>query len=175
MKTKKWIISLVVAVTILAVVIAFDLVSKYLAETKLETLGNSANFIPGFINFVLVHNNGGGFNIFAGNIVFLVIFSVLIILVLTLFFARRLTKCKNDASITLGFAYGFVFGGFFGNLFDRLAFGYVRDFINFQFFKFPVFNIADISLCIGAVLLVVYFIFLFDKEGKPKKKKGEEK
>ncbi len=175
MKNKKWIISLALAITILVVVIAGDLVSKYIAESKLENLGNSANFIPGFINFVLVYNNGGGFNIFAGNIVFLVIFSVIVIALLTYFFAVMLKKYKGEASITLGIAYGFIFGGFFGNLFDRLAFGHVRDFINFQFMKFPVFNVADISLCIGTALLIIYLIFIYGKEGKKGKEKENER
>ncbi len=175
MKNKKWIISLALAVVILGVVIACDLVSKSVAERNLEQLGNSANFIPGFINFILVYNNGGGFNIFAGNVIFLVIFSVVVISLLTFFFALMLKKHKENASITLGVAYGFIFGGFFGNLFDRLAFGHVRDFINFQFMKFPVFNVADICLCVGTLLLIIYLIFIYGKEGKKKdkNKRGE--
>ncbi len=171
---KRWIISIVVAVIILASIITFDLVSKHFAELKLGNEQNQADFIPGFINFVLVYNNGGGWNIFAGHIALLVVFSVIVISLLTCFYALYLKKYKGKASVLLSIAYGLIFGGFFGNLFDRLAFGRVRDFINFQFMSFPVFNIADISLCIGTILLLIFFIFIFDKKGKQKVNKTKE-
>ena len=166
MKNKRWIISLIVAIVVIAVVITFDLVSKHFAEKLLIEEGVSGEFIPGFINFVFVKNTGGGWSIFAGHIAFLVIFSLIVALVFTAFYAVRLKKNKSSASITLGFAYGLIFGGFFGNFFDRVAYGAVRDFINFEFMSFPVFNIADIALCIGSILLIIYFIFIFEKEGK---------
>ncbi len=175
MKNKRWIWSLVLAIVIIAVVITFDLLSKHFAEKGLVSEGNSANFIPGFINFYLLYNNGGGWNIFAGQIVFLVIFSVLVIAALTVFYVLRLKKHKTSASLTFAISYGLIFGGFFGNLFDRLAFGHVRDFLNFQFMNFPVFNVADICLCVGMVLLAIYFIFIFDKEGKKNDKLKEQK
>ena len=76
-------------------------------------------------------------------------------------------------SVLLGIATGFIVGGCFGNLYDRLVFGYVRDFLNFEFMNFPVFNIADVSLCIGIFLIVIYFIFIMPKEGKKDEKKDE--
>jgi signal peptidase II len=50
------------------------------------------------------------------------------------------------------FAFSFIIVGAVGNLIDRIFFGYVRDFLNFEFINFPVFNIADCSLTI-----VLYF------------------
>ena len=58
-----------------------------------------------------------------------------------------------------------MFAGAAGNAIDRIRLGYVVDYINLKFMNFPVFNIADIAITVGAALLVLYVI-LFDKGGK---------
>ena len=58
-----------------------------------------------------------------------------------------------------------LFAGALGNAVDRIFYGFVVDFISLKWFDFPVFNIADMSIVIGAVLAVVYVIFL-DRETK---------
>ena len=58
-----------------------------------------------------------------------------------------------------------MFAGAFGNAIDRIFRGFVIDYIQTSFINFPVFNIADIGITVGAILLVVYFIW-FDKEDK---------
>ena len=64
-----------------------------------------------------------------------------------------------------------IISGAIGNLVDRLAFGYVRDFIQFDFWQsFPIFNIADCALTIGIICLVVYYFIEIIKEIKEKKK-----
>ena len=56
-----------------------------------------------------------------------------------------------------------IFSGALGNAIDRIFRGYVIDFIETAFISFPVFNIADIAITVGAALLIIYVIF-FDKE-----------
>ena len=66
--------------------------------------------------------------------------------------------------------FGFLIAGCVGNLFDRLVFGYVRDFIQFDFWKtFPVFNFADVALVFGVVMFLIYLITYFTKQSKKQK------
>ena len=74
--------------------------------------------------------------------------------------AKPKNKLQN-ISLTL------IFAGALGNAIDRIFRGFVIDFIETAFISFPVFNIADIAITIGAFLLVIYVIF-FDKESKEK-------
>lgn len=60
-------------------------------------------------------------------------------------------------NLQLGLA--LVLSGAIGNLIDRVALGYVRDFIAFDFMNFPVFNFADSCITVGAVLLIVSVLF----------------
>jgi signal peptidase II len=64
-------------------------------------------------------------------------------------------------------ALGLILGGTIGNLFDRLVFGGVRDFMYFYYIEWPVFNVADCCLVVGAGLLLVQAIFVAPPEDKP--------
>ena len=60
-----------------------------------------------------------------------------------------------------------MIGGAVGNLIDRVAFKYVRDFIFLDFFPtFPIFNLADSFLCVGAVMLAIYILFMSGKKSE---------
>ena len=148
---------------IFPIALVIDIVAKYIVESKIS-LGDSSKFLPGFIELTLVHNEGAAWSLFSGMQVLLIIITILFLLVLLWFF---FTKRSNSA--VLGIAVGFIVGGSMGNLYDRLMFGYVRDFFNFQFIKFPIFNVADICLTVGIILFVIYMIFVFPKEYKDNK------
>ena len=62
-----------------------------------------------------------------------------------------------------GIATALIFGGAVGNLVDRINFQKVRDFIYLEFIRFPVFNVADICLTVGVILLGVYVVFFAGK------------
>ena len=69
---------------------------------------------------------------------------------------------------------GFLLGGLLGNLFDRIIYSGVRDFIYLKFINFPVFNIADIAITVGTIMLIVYILFIYSKtDGKKVTIKGE--
>ena len=166
MKNKKLILSISLACGIFIIILLFDLLSKHYITQELEEVGQSKDFLPGFINFIYIQNTGAAWGMLAGRPVFLIIVSLIILGFYIWFYISRLKKLQNRTSITLAISVGLIVGGCIGNLVDRIAFGYVRDFINFQFMDFPVFNIADIALTIGIIIMVIYFIFIYTKEDK---------
>ena len=63
-----------------------------------------------------------------------------------------------------------LLGGAVGNFIDRLLFGFVTDMFATTFMNFPVFNVADIGVVVGGVLLCIHVIFTYSKEPKPEEK-----
>lgn len=106
--------------------------------------------IPNFFSITLVKNTGAAFSIGKG---YSIVFVFIAILVLFYIF-RFLLKEKQSKFQT--FFYMILIGGIIGNLFDRIVYGEVIDFLSFSFFgyNFPVFNLADVFICVGAILLV---------------------
>ena len=101
----------------------------------------------------------------AGKQVFLIVLTFIFLGIFIFYYIKEKNK-----SWLLNVTFGFLFAGCLGNLYDRLIFGYVRDMIEFDFWKsFPIFNFADVALSVGVVLLVVYLIIYFVKETKAKK------
>ena len=147
---------------IIIVALAIDLVSKhYLCDI------NYTKIIPYIIAFQTNGGNtGAAFGIFSKSTTFLIVLSVAIVVCMLLIDFSLKIKSKT---YTIGFS--LVLAGAVGNFIDRIALGYVRDFIMFDFWKtFPIFNFADCCIVIGAVLMAVYFIFL----SKPTNKEGKD-
>tara|TARA_B100000242_G_scaffold72563_1_gene46317 strand:- start:950 stop:1408 length:459 start_codon:yes stop_codon:yes gene_type:complete len=99
-----------------------------------------------------VKNYGAAFNIFSGNIIFLSFTSVIFSIILIYLILR-----KNNTKFINYLSYSFILAGAVGNGIDRLVNGYVIDFINLNIINFPVFNIADISINIGFILILYSF------------------
>ena len=170
----KVLLSIIISVSIFVSVLLLDLLTKGLIIPNLiPNVGDKVAVMPGFISFVFVKNRGAAWGIFGNSTVFLIIFSIITLGVFILFYILRVKKVKNKISSLLGISVGLIAGGCIGNLIDRIAFGYVRDFINFDFMSFPVFNFADIALTVGMIIMVVYFIFFYPKEDKKHQNKQE--
>ena len=146
---------------IAAVIITGDRLSKMWVMNNV-TLGERFCGIDGFIGFLYAQNKGAAFSLMSGKLGLLSIISVLFCVAVVVYWIVK--KPSNKLFCT---ALMLMTAGAAGNGFDRIAYGYVVDFIATEFIDFPVFNIADIAITVGAGLLVLYAI-LFD-EGKEKK------
>ncbi len=174
LKNKKFPVSAIIAICVAVGAFGLDILTKYIVEANLA-VGQSASFIPGFIGFLFDYNDGAGFSILSGKRALLIIFSIVILVVIITFFVLKLVKSPIKVSKTLGWAIGLIGGGCLGNLYDRIVIGQVRDFINLEFMRFPIFNLADTALTIGMIVLFVYLIFIYPKEEKKAKEIKENK
>ena len=120
--------------------------------------------IPGVLELRYFLNDGMAFSMLAGKQKLLIAATSLMLLgVLWMLFARKLTPLERVA-------WTLVLGGGIGNLIDRIATGVVVDYINVLFMNFAIFNFADICVCVGVGLLMVWV--LFDSYFKEKTEKS---
>ena len=140
--------------------IAMDQLSKSLAVNMLGQVGAVQSFIPHFIRFEYRENAGMAWGLLPNARVYFIIVTLILaaFLVFLLVRYRKLLPKLSKVALTV------ILSGAIGNLIDRIFLGYVRDFIAFDFIEFPVFNIADCCVTIGAVLLAVSL--LLTKPGK---------
>ena len=139
--------------------IVLDLFSKHLALNYLSH-STPIEFIP-IIDFYLTFNSGIAFGFLdLGSRVMSNILTFVGILIVV----YMLVLLKNENDSTKKLALSIIIGGALGNIFDRLPDGYVTDFLHLKInnFSFFIFNIADASITIGAVLLI--YLELFNKE-----------
>lgn len=108
--------------------------------------------IDGFFYITNCHNKGAAFSLFSGNVLFLIFITLIV-----LFLIYRTINKTNINKIGI-VSYGLLLGGIIGNLYDRIFYGYVIDYLDFIIFKFDfaIFNIADIMIVIGSILLIVF-------------------
>ena len=157
----------IVSLLILATVF-IDQISKYLVVIYMD-LYQSIDIIPGVFRFTYIQNKGAAFGSMADNRwIFMILSSVAIIAILVyLFWKKPQSKLILSAIILL-------VGGGIGNMIDRIRLGYVIDFLDFC--AFPkiwmwVFNVADAFVCVGAGLLILWFILDMVRESREEKQK----
>ncbi|MDR4022749.1 MAG: signal peptidase II, partial [Eubacteriales bacterium] len=137
---------------------------KYIALTKLKPLG-SVTFIDGFMDFTFVENRGAAFGILNGRVWLLLVIAAVICIVII---AAMLKMPNTKEYKWLKWSLMLILAGAIGNVADRLFRGYVVDFFEFTFIKWPVFNMADIYVVIGTIVMAVLVLFVIkdDKEEK---------
>lgn len=163
---KTGILSKILAIICGISVLAADRIAKNIISARFA-VGESKPFINGFIEFLHIKNMGGAWGFLSGKTVVLVPMTAFIMLLC----AFVLVKYGKESNLLFWALTLVIFGGA-GNMIDRIFYGgAVTDFLHFQFFpSFPVFNIADCAVVIGAGLLIV--AFLLDSVRKPKKDSG---
>lgn len=151
-------------------IVILDQWTKWLAETKLNFL-EPIPVIEPFLNWTLAYNYGAAFSFLADAGGWQKWFFSGLALVIALFLVVYLIRAPRNAKLlSLGLA--MVLGGAIGNLNDRVRLGKVVDFIHVHYadvWHYPIFNIADIAICIGVAIIVIDMLFLEGKrEGKHK-------
>ena len=141
----------VFAVVAVAVILA-DQLTKLWAMASVPKGG--MDFIPGLIGFKMVYNSGASFGMMEGAQMLFVAMSVAICIAILVY----LYKYKRHTYFET-VALSFIFAGAVGNAIDRVFRGIVTDFLNFEFFDFPVFNVADCGVTIGVVIWMIFIIF----------------
>lgn len=156
--------SFVLAGVVAALFLVADQLTKYIVMTNME-LYQKVDFIDGFMNFTYIHNNGGAWGMLGGYTWLLVAVTALIMVGLIV----ALIKIGRNSRLFF-WAGCLILSGGIGNMIDRIfRDGNVVDFLRVEFIDFPIFNIADCAVVIGAGLLILYFIVDTVKESKQKK------
>lgn len=138
---------------IATIILLIDQVTKIFAEMYLK-INRSIKIIPNFFNLTLCHNEGIAWGLFSNNQIIIAIGSIIAMVLIYHFIFCFKRNLRNNI------AFGLIIGGMSGNLIDRLIYGYVRDFFDFIIFNYdyPVFNIGDIAIVVGVMLLIYAII-----------------
>ena len=134
--------------------VAIDQIIK-LIITYFMSLNSSIIIIKNFFSITYVMNNGAAWSILSGHSWFLILMAILALNLIYIFFIKD--KVLNKFEIIV---YGLLIGGILGNLIDRILYGKVVDYLDFTIFNynFPIFNFADIFICVSVFLLIIGII-----------------
>ena len=146
-----------------AVMLGVDQLVKGIVRHTMQP-GESLAFLPGVAQLTYVQNTGMAFGAFSGNVDIITVVSALLMGALIV-----LMVVKRPRAHLIWLSVSAIVAGGIGNLIDRIGLRYVVDYIDLQFMSFPVFNIADMWVVGGTILLVVYILFFEEKQrGKEK-------
>jgi len=154
LKNKRVLIFSIISIMLIVI----DQIIKLWSFNSLR-MGNSITIISNILELDYLENRGAAFGIFQGNVVALAIISIMIMVIIIVYMVKN--KIKNQIFLL---ALIFIISGGIGNLIDRIFRGFVIDYIELLFIKFPVFNMADVYVFLGAILISYYILFLEEKE-----------
>jgi len=142
------------------VVVLLDRWTKHLVAQRIS-LYSHIQVIPGFFQLTHTENTGAAFSLFADSnahwkTAMLIVFSMIALIVVSVLLWKN-----HHAHVATGIGLSLIMGGALGNLWDRLARGRVVDFLLFYVkrYQWPVFNLADSAIVVGAGLLVLEILF----------------
>lgn len=136
-------------ILIVAILVALDQFFKYLATQFLSSTA-PITLIPNLFGLNYVHNYGAGFSILSGKVDFLIIITSLALLAIAVCIILKKFDTKFEE-----FCFVLILAGGIGNLIDRVLNGFVVDYLEFLFIKFPIFNFADVLICCGVGLFII--------------------
>ena len=143
-------------IIIIAAVILDQIIKNCVVNSM--SLYESIPVIQDILHITYIHNTGAAFSLMAGQISVLILLPLLMITAAVVF--MLIMRKKGHPLMMTSVA--LIAGGGIGNLIDRIALGYVVDYLDFR--VFPIFNLADIAVCTGCGLLVLYVLFFDGKQ-----------
>jgi signal peptidase II len=130
-------------------VFVLDRITKSIVAAQVA-YGTEVPVLGHAVGITNVRNSGAAFGFAPAGATLFLLASIVVAIGLVVYVARNPGTAWNDAVL------GLILGGTIGNGFDRIAYGWVTDFINFHFW--PVFNLADSAISIGVVLLIATYL-----------------
>lgn len=167
---KRLIIFIIVPVILLAALIGIDQITKYFADKDRVNVA----VIDGFFYLSYSTNSGAGFSFLADKEWGQLLFKIITPIALVAFIAFYVFAVKKSYK-WLAYSLTVIIAGTIGNYIDRLINSKVVDFLSFHFgdYIFPTFNVADICLTVGVIMLIIHFLFLDNSAVFKKKCKSE--
>ena len=143
-----------------AILVGIDQGIKYITLIGLKPISN-IDIINNFFSLTYVENRGAAFGLLEGGKWLFVLLTVIVCVGLAIYYSKL---AQQNRLFIVRISIVLICAGAVGNAIDRIFRGFVVDMLNFNIFgyDFPVFNFADICVCVGAFLLVVGIMF-FDK------------
>lgn len=153
--------NILLIIFIILISICIDQIVKQIVIKNV--FNSSIQIIKGVLNFTYVENTGGAYGIGSNNILIFIIINIIILGILMKF---AISKREEIDTISL-IAISLIIAGGMGNLIDRVARGYVVDFVDINpVLKYPVFNIADIFVVTGCIVIAIELIYRTIKSRK---------
>lgn len=154
---KRKIFLLILDLLLLALLVALDQYTKYIAVLKLKNQP-AFNIINGVLEFNYLENRGAAFGMLQNQKIFFVFVAVIFLCVIAYVLVKAPLEKKY---FKLHILLVMISGGAIGNLIDRLRLDYVVDFIYIVLINFPIFNVADMFVTFSTVLLVIQVLFVY--------------
>ena len=151
----------IASILFVILLVVLDQASKIYLTLVNKTSPIDLEVIRGFFKITYTCNDGAAFSILKGKRVFFIIMTIVVVFLIVYYLLKNKVYWVEKYSLLL------IISGAVGNLIDRIMYGYVIDFLDFIIFgyDFPVFNIADSFITIGAIGLIISILFL-NKEGE---------
>lgn len=138
---------IILAITSLTIILLDQL-------SKLLIIDKSINVIQNILSFTYTQNTGVAFGLIDNNLIFIILFNIVILGIIIKF----LKENNENIDFVVLVSLILILSGGIGNLIDRLLRGHVVDFIKLEFVKFPIFNLADISVTVGVFILIIVIV-----------------
>lgn len=134
--------------------IVLDQFIKFIVRSHMEVL-QTIPVIPHFFSITYIKNNGAAWGILGDATILLILISFI-----AFYFLLKFIREEKNMNTLKVISFGFILSGIVGNLFDRLFYHAVTDYLDFTIFSyhFPVFNLADIMIVVGGILVFIELV-----------------